>query len=116
LTFEHERSQSIKISFGDDEVGSGVAEEFGRIAGDGAAGHDDLGVRQRGVTPPGANLAEGFAFGGAGDGAAVENEDVWRLTLVRESTSSGLELRGKVGLLRLVQAASESFERDGHKG
>ena len=98
----------------DDEVGAGVAEELWRIAGDCATGHDNLGVRQSGIAPPRANLAEGLALGGARDGAAVEDEDVGRLVFLREPASDGLELRGKVGLLRLVQAASESFERDSH--
>ena len=40
------------VALGDDEVGAGVAEEFRRVAGDGAAGDDDEGVGKVRVLAP----------------------------------------------------------------
>ena len=103
------------VALGDDEVGAGVAEEFRRVAGDGTAGDDDEGVGKERILAPRADLAEGLALRRARDGAAVEDDGVWRFTFARESPSGREKLRRKDNLLRLVQAAAESFECDSHK-
>ena len=96
----------------DDKIGAGVAEEFRRVAGDGTAGDDDEGVGQLRILPPRADLAEGLALGGARHRTAVQHDDVWRLTLLREPASGGEKLRREVGFLGLVESASESPESD----